>query len=200
MQPCLDFNGDALIPPILPCQGVVNGDCSFACTSVQSLIRSVEPNNLATCGLWALMVNVCSRSPQRMHNDGLEAFVPLGLDYQNATYASTATKAVSAVLSAFYLRTSSSTSGYDERIPLFCSEQQLFPLFTQESPLYDIDRFRTYSGANSNAVLPLWYCVEKICSPRSLDPDLGGIGVGHAQCLSRRPADFSRSTRLCYSR
>ena len=120
-----------------------------------------------------------NRSPQLIRIEHLEAFLPLDLDYKNASYSSTVSKVVSGVLSTLYLRASGPASGYDLRIPFFCSEQALFPIFAQETPVFNnLDHFKTYTGVNSNLVASLRHCVKEICSTRNLDPDLGGIGVG----------------------
>ncbi|KAL8708730.1 MAG: hypothetical protein Q9220_006456 [cf. Caloplaca sp. 1 TL-2023] len=191
IQPWLDLKLDgpfcrldlstATVPATIPlCQTRLNGsqeiilgNCTSVCNSTASFLDDELPNNLLTCGLWVSLVtldtlNEDTSDPQREavrnhYQEVLTRFTPLGLDAGNEAYAFAATGAVSTLMLALMRDTRLATYQADS-IHASCSQQVLFPIT---------------GSLNYNNDVPQHVrdCVTAICAPRSLNPDLGGIGV-----------------------
>ena len=92
------------------------------------------------------------------YQDVLRRFAPLGLDAGDEAYVLAARGAVSTTM--FALLTENRIQTYQsDSIQGLCSQQILFPTDSTDIPQHVRD------------------CVTAICAPRSLNPDLGGIGV-----------------------
>ena len=181
LQPWLDFNGDNL-PEIIPaCQvekmnqsGITTTDCTATCNATVALLDPSMPNNLLTCGLFASLTLLnqytLTRNPLGTYNDSHAFYVPLlarfndvGLNSTDQDYGFVARNAVSAAMTWLQQITKIQTYRGNLLLEGACSEQALFP----------------YALPSFNPDLPrhLRDCVDAICAPRTLDPDLGGIGV-----------------------
>ena len=102
----------------------------------------------------------------------LEPFFLLGLNHNVADYARIARYTVASGLSALYNRIMSDTY---TSFASACAEQELFP-YSRLDPM-----------AAPNPTHSLQACIDAICSSRTSNPDLGGIGVGSFQFSTRYP-------------
>lgn len=166
----LDLNADNLPATITPCQNrqkggrIVLGNCTTVCDDAGLLLYADQPNSLLTCGLWATLATLTQYA--FLTNDYhtlLGRFDSLGLDAGNATYAYAARNAVSTAMNTMLKITKVQTYQGGSSLEGACSEQALFPTSTLELD-GDLPQF-------------LRTCVNAICAPRTLNPDLGGIGV-----------------------
>ena len=155
----------AALPPFQPCYGgsirgeIVN--CSVVCDETYFLFDPQHTNNLATCGLWATVGASLVRLNQFPKTTPFDA---VGLDVSQletlgttgggltSNNAQLQTKLVSC-FDSFYAATRTLTHDLNA-LPKSCSATAIF-----ENPLQ---------------VEP---CFEDLCAARTLDADLGGIGV-----------------------
>lgn len=213
IQPWLDFQlvgSDFMtesIPATIPsCQNVLPEsphNCAQICNSSLLLAYEGAPNNLLTCGLWATLIVLDSSAVMHKwldvharYQDVLGRFVTVGLDAADEAFASATIEAVSTALSTLLQENRHWTYQSDSVLGT-CSQQYLFPS-TERQYYIDIpQRVRN--------------CVTEIYAPKSLNPDLGGIGVSikestriHEICklISRKGIYVSLDTawnRHCYS-
>ena len=180
IQPWLDFQGDNLPANIPSCQTrqtdgrVILDGCLTVCNQSVELLNSDKPNNLPTCGLYATLTMLdaytLARNPIGSYDDSHDQYVALlgrfsnlGLKANDVAYALAARNAVSATMTVLQKITNIQTFRGDSLLEGACSEQALFPSAT--------------FGFNTDLPQHLRDCVNAICAPRSLNPDLGGIGV-----------------------
>lgn len=174
IQKWLNFDGTN-IPQLDPCyptlqkSSISDTDCVRACISPRLLIAA--PKLLVTCGLWATLVTFLTQTASGSTDDGrfmgqLQPFHNLSLDLVAlpATYVSTVKDTIGTTFSSFHSMTT-----WREAMPKFCAGQHLFGTVTQYGEGPPQIRFSDNVRA----------CVEAVCSPIDLDPDLGGIGVSH---------------------
>lgn len=182
IQLWFDYTGD-ILPVILPCQRiewvsarpniVLDANCKHVCNDSSSILDPTMPNNLATCGLWSsltLMPSTTMGDPdERSLNNRvialLEQFVLLGLDRRDANYAADVRDTVASCLSFLYNQIMSVTYMGIASFASACAEQELFTYFRLA---YRDAQIPTSSFRD---------CIDAICSPRTLNPDPGGIGV-----------------------
>ena len=187
----LNFSTETIPATIPSCQtmrratGEVNLDnCTKVCNSSNYLLNDRLPNNLLTCGLWATLVTLDSYKEaldttmdsysealdsydggEALHKhfqDVLARFTTLGLDAGDEAYVYAAKGAVSTTM--FTLLKGNRIQTYQgDSIQGLCSQQNLFPTASFEF--------------STNIPQHVRDCVTTICAPRSLNPDLGGIGV-----------------------
>lgn len=174
IQPWLDFDGRNLPASIPSCRYIDEGadayrnlsttDCGRVCGSTQILYSTSNPNNLFTCGLWITStLNYYDAGKTQFWEDLLVRFEGLGLNSSNVTQAYAARNAISTTM--YSLEQASVLNTYQSGSSSHgsCSEQALFPdLFSVHEP---------------NLPKYLHKCVNTICAPPSLNPDIGGIGV-----------------------
>lgn len=172
IQPWLDLNNAASnLPTNIPvCQGPQK--CAEVCIESVELIDPGRPNNLLTCGLfssltmlnyYAVQMPSVAPLPKSRVDTLLEPFSRLGLDANNETHSYATRNAVSECLSELYQVTRVQTSKGQEVSTGPCSEQLLYPFQASEF--------------STNIAEPLLSCVNAICAPRTLNSDLGGVGV-----------------------
>ena len=178
----LKFDGVKL--PALPtCQ--LNGTdvgCRQVCNNSTELFNATDPhsnNNLVTCGLWTSLVLAYS-DPSYVEANGtlgsvkdnssqtlLAPFERLDLnesDFQNASqYADT----ISSCFEFIYINTKAFSFDDNGKTPAACTRDDLFPVGSYN-----------YSNSGFEYTTSLKDCLQEICSPLTLDPDLAGIGVG----------------------
>jgi len=197
IQLWLDFTGDTT-PAIPPCQEkskwsdgsyedwdkILQADsCTSVCNDSGSLLDPTMPNNLVTCGLWASLTVMPYKTGDRLGdmniedqvNALLEPFVLLGLNHSDADYARIARYTVASGLSALYNRIMSDTYTGITSFASACAEQELFP-YSRLDPM-----------VAPNPTHSLQACIDAVCSSRTSNPDLGGIGVGSFQFSTRYP-------------
>lgn len=195
IQLWLDFTGDTP-PAIPPCErqpqyfpyegwlpALQAGNCTSVCNNSDSMLDPTLPNNLVTCGLWASLTvmplmtvgypDIINRTDQV--NALLEPFVQLGLNRNDAEYARATRFTVASGLGDLYNRIMSDTYMGGASFASACTEQKLFPY---SNPEYAVAENLPYS---------LHACIEAICSTRTLNPDLGGIGVSLLHFATRYP-------------
>lgn len=155
----------AALPPIQPCYGGSIGgeavNCSVVCGYTYLLFDPQHPSNLVTCGLWATVTAGLDSTGQSPVTTPFEA-VGLNLsatetvrtiDGALGTYNAQLQNNLVACFASFYAATHSFTD--DRRsTPNTCSATALFQYPLEAEP-----------------------CFADLCSPRTLDADLGGIGV-----------------------
>ena len=154
-------------------------NCTHVCNSSSDLLDPDMPENLAICGLWSSLTLL----PPPNSNDSslalftdrvdnitavLDAFSHMGLNHSDAKYTFSVRDNVASSLSILYTQVMSGTYLGEGSIPISCSEQELFP--------------REYG--NWAPTKALQDCLDAICSPGTLNPDFGGIGVSLCALLS----------------
>lgn len=180
IQPWLDFNGT--LPTIGPCKyvetghreasRVIDANCTTVCNHTLSLYSPLV-DNLVTCGLWATLIsaytiirpeNSLVPNSNELSIHLLEQFGRLGFNGAVHEHALAVADSISWRLQRLHFDAKSSTSSNDGMTPVACTRSELFPL-----------------GSNSNStdhtLQALRSCLEAICSPITLNPDLAGIGV-----------------------
>ena len=180
IQAWLDFNGT--LPAIKRCQEVemghrefsrvIEANCTTVCNHTLSLY-SPAVDNLVTCGLWTTLISayttvgpgnylVPNSNDQSTHL--LERFQDLGFNGDVHEQALAVADSISSRLQLLYFDAKFLTSSSDGTTPSACTRSCLFPL-----------------GSNSNStdrsLQALRSCLQAICSPVTLNPDLAGIGV-----------------------
>lgn len=149
--------------------------CQEVCSEYLAFSDPRRPVNLLNCGLWAKLATIWLRKsnlpfhvPEKNGTrpiepsdleDPLQEFTSQGLDYHNESYLNIVTGAVSSMLASF--PNLEESERYLLR-PTACSEAELFSF--ERSTIRP-----TRSG--------LWPCLNILCTPSTLNPDLGGIGV-----------------------
>lgn len=180
IRPWLDFNGT--LPTIGPCKDVkmghreaprfIEADCTTVCNHTLSLYGPLV-DNLVTCGLWTTLISayttigpenclVPNSNEQSIHL--LDHFRMLGFHGDVHEQALAVADSISGRLQHLHFDAKFLTSSNDGTTPVACTRSILFPL-----------------GSNSNStnhtLQALRSCLQAICSPITLNPDLAGIGV-----------------------
>ena len=190
IQPWLDFNGT--LPTINPCKyvkmgyrkapRVVEADCTTVCNHTLSLYSPLV-DNLVTCGLWTTLISAYTTiGPENylVPNSNeqsillLERFRGLGFNGAIHEHALAVADSISLRLQLLHFDAKFLTSSNDGMTPVACTRSKLFPL-----------------GSNSNSTnhtsQALRSCLQAICSPITLNPDLAGIGVSNFLLPHLRP-------------
>ena len=180
---------------------VVNTSCAKVCNDSESLFRP-GTSNLLTCGTWATIASVftdVSSTDSHTVNetfsvglfDGFRAvngsvtsifddFQAVGLDSSVLPYTRSYTDTISECFLETYLGVNAwSVSNDDAIIPAFCRVDSMFPfsaMLKRGGGLRDFSNQTLDSSINS-ALGALRPCVAALCSPRTLNPDIAGIGV-----------------------
>lgn len=160
---------------------ISNASCSQVCNDSTSLF---EPgtNNLVNCGLWSTYLSAYTEfdsdhaltlnhnpPPVSLYNQ----FKKVGLDLGLIEYALSYADTISSCLQLFYYNAKFFTHADDGTTTTACTREVLFPL-----------------GSNRNTSTPttkaLQECIQSICSPITLNPDLAGIGVSSMTILEQR--------------
>lgn len=176
LQPWFDYGASsgpddfAALPPIQPCYGAVN--CSVVCDTPYFLFDPHHPSNLVTCGLWATVSAGLEQSglfPTTTPFDavGLNISAIESIEIDDGGLAVASVQALQENLvdcfASFYAATHSLTDNIQSS-PKTCSGNAIF----------------LYPGIR---VEP---CFLDLCAHRSLDADLGGIGVCSTKLYSVR--------------
>ncbi len=149
--------------------------CSQICNdSVQLFDSQLQKNNLQTCGVWTTLVSAYTYlSPHGSFQFNgstsvmpiFEAFGKVGLDATVYQYTPTYTDTISACLAYIWVNVKENSFSDDDSMPEFCSEVGLFLPFGSNTNVTD------YTESS------LWGCLNAICAPVTLNPDLAGVGV-----------------------
>ena len=216
IQPWLDFDGTNL-PHVGGCQLVVaandtdpaatlkNASCIEVCsstTSLQSLfpIRAhgaVDPN-LANCGIWATMAAAYYKTPLQLLSEAdsvnWAGFADSTLNFSVSQETRMPMLQITEILQSLYMTFHGLWLSDDSAIPLACITRLLFM-----TPLEDPTEAIQVSLRNLRA------CLEQMCSPPTLDPDLAGIGVRCVRNIINKLSlnftgtfIFRNSVRDCY--
>lgn len=150
-----------------------NASCSQVCNDSASLFAP-HTDNLVTCGLWSTLLSaytVFGPNNSLLSNDNnrstdlLGPFEGVGLGLHVLEYATSYADIISTCFQLLYFNAKFFTYSDDGSTVAACTREVLFPL-----------------GSNTNSTAPavsaLQECLEAICSPITLNPDLAGIGVG----------------------
>ena len=151
---------------------IINANCSQVCNDSASLFAP-HTNNLATCGLWSTVIsaytafdsdNTLVLNGNKGSSDLLDDFREIGLTPNLVEYATSYADIISTCFQLLYYNAKFFTYADDGTTIGACTREQLFPL-----------------GSNMNTSIPitsaLETCLNAICSPITLNPDLAGIGV-----------------------
>ena len=151
---------------------ITDASCAQVCNDSASLFAP-HTNNLATCGLWSTVLSAYTvfgpdNSLLPNYNDNstdlFDRFEKVGLDQSVLQYATSYADTISTCFQLLYYNAKFFTYSDDGDTVAACTREQLFPL-----------------GSNTNTstivTSALGSCLESICSPITLNPDLAGIGV-----------------------
>lgn len=148
-----------------------NASCAQVCNDTVSLFDS-RTHNLETCGLW--LTSLVNPVPPGSSNsvDFLPKFSSVGLNTSAYQYNITYADAISSCLVDFGFRVKlgSVSAG---TVSSGCTNTLLFPFSTTAS--LNTGGFQDFDDWMSSSALKA--CLNDICSPRRLSPDLVGIGV-----------------------
>ena len=189
IQRWLDFNGSSPTT-VQPCQiaptgttddpdptlGLQEISCAQVCTN-ESLLFQQGTYNLETCGLWAMIAaapNAADKDALIDYNLSLSSFDAVGLNSSAVGSISNITEIVASCFAALYLARSSNTFAADGTVALACTEDNLFPLNNNPGHEVDPSVFQSWEETTLSGITA---CLERICSPRTLDPDIAGVGV-----------------------
>ena len=178
----LRFDGTTTtLPALNSCTfiGVSNGtfsqsdaSCTKVCNDSLSLFEE-QTSNLVTCGLWTSLAsasselnadNVWVQSNDSSYEKVLQHFEGVNLTNDTFKYASSYAALISDCMEIIYLNVKENSFSDDGQVPSACTKEQLFPLGSAE----DAVQYPTKA---------LGDCIDSICSPLTLNPDLAGIGV-----------------------
>ena len=155
----------ASLPPIQPCYGYsIQGEtvnCSVVCDEPYLLFDPQHTSNLATCGLWATVGPSLVQSNQLPNTTPFDAVglnvssleIPENLDGSLTTSSSQLQLTLLSCFGSFYVATRTLTRDITA-VPQTCSFTAIFRNPLQVEP-----------------------CFMNLCAPRTLDADLGGVGV-----------------------
>ena len=193
----IEFDGH---PPnyLKPCVDVYNVNisstatigCDRVCNNSDYLFSVNNPENLVNCGLWSSINNPLEIGTNQtdykwnttIYNDHLQnssidallaPFAAIGLSNDQSLAIATR-NVIGNCFSALYALTRSGSSQDDGRVIANCTTDSLFPAL--------------FLGDNITA--PLGDCLDAICSPKTLNPDLGGIGVDRTSADLEAYADI----------
>ena len=185
VQQWLDYNGT--LPTLAPCQLATQGlrdldwtnaSCSRVCNDTTSLFAvqysTPKNQNLATCGIWLTLIAAYTWIPfdnlllptNYSTEVDWNGFAGSSLDFGALQLAPSSVHAISKTFEEIYINLVEFSSSDDGTVAMACTVQSLFPL-----------------GGNLNSAGPSLYiqslhdCLDAICSPVTLNPDLAGIGV-----------------------
>lgn len=200
IQPWLDYDG-GLITDVSPCSQwtdvpnatspriITTDNCAAVCNETGLLSDSAMSDNLLTCGMFAALAT--TRQYTANATASLANFRHLGLDPDNMTSTNIVMDTIGYTLSTLYIQLSSWGISYDESsIPEACSGHNIF---IRPNNLYQEIHHATLSTGE------LQSCVDSICSPRRLDPDLGGVGVLYSFCFLLASPLLTDERFLCRS-
>ena len=147
------------------------GDCNSVCNDSMMILDPSPPNNLLTCGLWStvLMRNYYNSiiKPASYPQAGVQLleFASLGLRTNYTTYPYEAVGPLSTSLEVLQKASRFGPYQADKASQGACGQPVLFP-----------------SNLESNLTKQLHKCVDVICLPQIINPNLGGIGVSQWSC------------------
>ena len=180
IHPWLDFNGS--LPTIGFCKvvemghreapRVIEANCSTVCNHTLSLY-SPPVDNLVTCGLWTTLISACTTvgpdnclvpnsNEQSIHL--LDQFRRLGFNGNTHEHALAVADNISWRLQLLHFNAKFLTFSNNGMTPVACTRSELFPLGSN-------------SSSTDHTLQALRSCLQAICSPITLNPDLAGIGV-----------------------
>lgn len=188
----LSFNGT--VPILQPCvllADMKTNSSSVSCSQVcsnssilfQSPYRRPKPyqyqdyqdvfSNLNTCGLWATINNPESTSGisdtvASYLDDLLDPFESIGLSSSNRALASNTRNNIGNCFGMMYTEAAWGADTNQRAIPWECTSTGLFPAFAGNSSVDVLAR---------KATVPVKHCLASLCAKKTLNTDLGGIGV-----------------------
>ena len=176
----LKFDGTAGNLPTIPsCIALDTRNGSFAdvscakvCNDSASLFWD-QPVNLVNCGLWTSLASASSvldvnnalvQNDNSTSKELLQHFESVNLTQETFQYATSYASVISNCMEVIYLNVKEFSFSDNGQVPSACTREQLFPFGSNDnSTKYSTDA--------------LGDCIDLICSPLTLNPDLAGIGV-----------------------
>ena len=165
IQPWLEFGSNQVLT-LRPCtnENSTTVSCAQVCNDSILLFQD-QPSNLVTCGIWTTIVGAnYSHNPfdpyflQLMPTFASVGLVPSIYQY-TASYADT----ISDCLGFIYHNIKEWSFADNGDTAAACTRNDLFPILTQ--------------GPVNSTIQALDDCLNSICSPLTMNPDLAGIGV-----------------------
>lgn len=202
MQPCHQYsypNDYQLNESFAPVPTIAN--CTQVCNDSTSLFTSPS-NNLVVCGLWTQVIayetyigpgnsilppnnysnpfDVFAMQDEVIEGIDPTLFEPIGLNLNNADTPSYA-DIISGCLMDIYITVNVNASNVKDTVPSACTKNKLFPLLTNES--WTSPQFSSLLEDELQHVpYSIRDCIDAICSPRTVNSDVAGIGV--CECTS----------------
>lgn len=169
---------------IEPCQGheidtldFAQADCAQVCNESRLLFDG-RSQNLVNCAFWATIADTLTDSPASFADKPqipsdeamqyLEQYEATGLDSRVFKYASSFLDIVGNCFMVIYLDRFQNTYLDDGSVHESCTRTGLFPGSNVQG---DVASLATYTGKT------LQSCLDALCAPVPLNPDLAGIGV-----------------------
>ena len=204
IQPWLDFNG-TLPGPLSPCTNLfgvnnpdghsyrnvtVNVPCAHACNDTMSMFGT-DNTNIINCGLWATIISAIQNiSDYNYYQDSynvtyatdaigahssIQPFGAIGLGIDTLEYFPTIIDAISSIFINLFLVVKWNSTD-EQAVPVNCTKQGLFGYGVWDE-FFKGSIKNTSSQRVAPTVLALNDCVGQICTPRTFNGDLAGIGV-----------------------
>lgn len=183
----LDWYEKDDLPDILPCKyanytnanaendytpSLDDASCVEVCNDGASMFYD-QSHNLVTCGIWTSLLSASTVSDSdnilKFNNNSdftnhLVLFAGTGLNSSVFQYAPLYAGLISDCFEVIYTNVKRLSYADNGQVPSACTKSQLFPLGSNDnSTFYIIDALKD--------------CIDLICSPLTLNPDLAGVGV-----------------------
>ena len=154
------FHSNTKLDPCVYGNGTIVA-CSKVCNDTRFLLDPEWPQNLNTCGIWAYYVSgtkfIAAHGPNGTFIDVYQGLGLKGNDYEFATAVQG--KIADCMNEVDYGLPTGYNTDYSK-----CNRDTIFGGWPRPGPSYGF-------GAT---IRP---CLDDICSPKTLNPDVGGIGV-----------------------
>ena len=154
-----------------------NLSCAEVC-KYGTYVFDPTTSNLETCGLWTTVsrdFTFTSSSPEN-----LTPFLSVGLKYNTSDESQTYVDVITACFQVLSIAVKSTSFQGSQTLPSACTPEVLFTRLQTNLSLGGLGE-DVLGLDGPNTTLALQACVEQVCSPRRLNSDLAGIGVGNAQ-------------------
>ena len=168
IQPWLDFSSHP-VPTLLPCinENLTNVSCAQVCNDSAILFQNLS-SNLVTCGIWTTIVGASGANESHNPFDPdllqlMSTFANFGLVPGIYQYTTSYADTISDCLEFIYRNIKEWSFSDNGDTAAACTRNDLFPILTP--------------GPVNSTTQALADCLNAICSPLTMNPDLAGIGV-----------------------
>lgn len=183
-----DWLSDRPSPQLYPCYQHVSGpsfgvevvSCVQVCNDIALLFDPLfQSKNLVNCGRWSALVISASPLEQGPNHtiiindksiqDEIIAYEAVGLNASDYHLAPESADIISTWLAYMYTSVVSFSFLDDHKVKLECTRAKMFP------GMFSTTGYSTGSFEDGRAALAT--CLDSLCSPITLNPELAGIGV-----------------------